>query len=115
MESLNTEKTIAQWQVEVDKWIKTYGVRYFSELTNMAILTEEVGELARIMSRTYGDQSFKKSDLDKNLADEMADVLWVLMCMANQTGVDLNAALLKNMEKKTSRDAERHKENDKLK
>ncbi|HEY8367072.1 MAG TPA: MazG nucleotide pyrophosphohydrolase domain-containing protein, partial [Bacteroidia bacterium] len=80
-----------------------------------AILTEEVGELARIMSRTYGDQSFKKSDLDKNLADEMADVLWVLMCMANQTGVDLNAALLKNMEKKTSRDAERHKENDKLK
>jgi len=115
MESLNTEKTIAQWQVEVDKWIKTYGVRYFSELTNMAILTEEVGELARIMSRTYGDQSFKKSDLDKNLADEMADVLWVLMCMANQTGVDLNAALQKNMEKKTSRDAERHKENDKLK
>lgn len=115
MESLNTEKTIAQWQVEVDKWIKTYGVRYFSELTNMAILTEEVGELARIMSRTYGDQSFKKSDLDKNLADEMADVLWVLMCMANQTGVDLNAALQKNMEKKTSRDAERHKDNDKLK
>lgn len=115
MESLNTEKTIAQWQVEVDKWIKTYGVRYFSELTNMAILTEEVGELARIMSRTYGDQSFKKSDLDKNLADEMADVLWVLMCMANQTGVDLNAALQKNIEKKTSRDAERHKENDKLK
>lgn len=115
MESLNTEKTIAQWQVEVDKWIKTYGVRYFSELTNMAILTEEVGELARIVSRTYGDQSFKKSDLDKNLADEMADVLWVLMCMANQTGVDLNAALQKNMEKKTSRDAERHKENDKLK
>ena len=115
MESLNTEKTIAQWQAEVDKWIKSYGVRYFSELTNMAILTEEVGELARIMSRTYGDQSFKKSDLDKNLADEMADVLWVLMCMANQTGVDLNAALQKNIEKKTSRDAERHKDNDKLK
>lgn len=115
MEGVNTEKTIAEWQSEVDKWIKTYGVRYFSELTNMAILTEEVGELARIMSRTYGDQSFKKSDLDKNLADEMADVLWVLMCMANQTGVDLGAAMQKNMEKKTARDAERHKENDKLK
>lgn len=107
-------KTLPEWQKEVDEWIKTVGVRYFSELTNMAILTEEVGELARIMSRTYGDQSFKKSDLDKNLADEMADVLWVLMCMANQTGVDLNQALQNNMKKKTERDAERHKNNKKL-
>ncbi|TKG93590.1 pyrophosphatase [Puteibacter caeruleilacunae] len=106
---------IKEAQELVDKWIKTYGVRYFSELTNMAILTEEVGELARIMARTYGDQSFKKSDLKKNLADEMADVMWVLICLANQTGVDLNEALLKNIEKKTSRDATRHKENDKLK
>ena len=93
----------------------TLGVRYFSELTNLAILTEEVGELARIMARTYGDQSFKKSDEGKDLADEMADVLWVLICLANQTGVDLNEAFLKNMEKKTSRDINRHQNNEKLK
>lgn len=107
--------TIVEAQQQVDGWIKTVGVRYFSELTNMAILTEEVGELARIMARTYGDQSFKKSDLEKNLADEMADVLWVLICLANQTGVDLTSALEKNFEKKNIRDAERHKGNDKLK
>ena len=98
----------------VDDWIRQYGVRYFSELTNMAILTEEVGELARIMARTYGDQSFKKSDEKYNLADEMADVLWVLVCMANQTGVDLTEAFRKNIEKKTNRDNKRHLENDKL-
>ena len=107
--------TIQQAQQDVDQWIKTVGVRYFSELTNMAILTEEVGELARIMARTYGDQSFKKADLDKNLADEMADVLWVLICIANQTGVDLTQALQKNFEKKSARDAERHQNNEKLK
>ena len=107
--------TIQQAQQQVDGWIKTVGVRYFSELTNMAILTEEVGELARIMARTYGDQSFKKTDLDKNLADEMADVLWVLICLANQTGVDLTVALEKNFEKKTKRDTERHQQNEKLK
>ena len=107
--------TIKEAQQQVDGWIKTVGVRYFSELTNMAILTEEVGELARIMARTYGDQSFKKSDRDKNLADEMADVLWVLICLANQTGVDLTDALQKNIEKKTKRDAERHRQNEKLK
>jgi len=107
--------TIQQAQQQVDGWIKTVGVRYFSELTNMAILTEEVGELARIMARTYGDQSFKKTDLNKNLADEMADVLWVLICLANQTGVDLTDALKKNFEKKTKRDAERHRQNEKLK
>lgn len=107
--------TIKDAQQQVDDWIKTVGVRYFSELTNMTILTEEVGELARIMARTYGDQSFKKSDLDKNLADEMADVLWVLICLANQTGVDLTDALQKNMEKKTKRDAVRHQQNEKLK
>jgi NTP pyrophosphatase (non-canonical NTP hydrolase) len=107
--------TIQQAQQQVDGWIKTVGVRYFSELTNMAILTEEVGELARIMARTYGDQSFKKTDLNKNLADEMADVLWVLICLANQTGVDLTDALQKNFEKKTKRDAERHQQNEKLK
>jgi NTP pyrophosphatase (non-canonical NTP hydrolase) len=106
--------TIQEAQQKVDEWIKTYGVRYFSELTNMAILTEEVGELARIMARTYGDQSFKKSDLSKNLADEMADVLWVLFCLANQTGVDLEDALHKNIEKKTQRDADRHHNNKKL-
>ncbi|SFK58831.1 NTP pyrophosphatase, house-cleaning of non-canonical NTPs [Porphyromonadaceae bacterium KH3CP3RA] len=106
--------TIQEAQKQVDEWIKTYGVRYFSELTNMAILTEEVGELARIMARTYGDQSFKKSDLSKNLADEMADVLWVLLCLANQTGVDLEKALVKNIEKKTRRDADRHLNNKKL-
>lgn len=107
--------TIEEAQEKVDHWIKTVGVRYFSELTNMTILTEEVGELARIMARTYGDQSFKKSDLDKNLADEMADVLWVLICLANQTGIDLTEALEKNFEKKNIRDAERHKNNEKLK
>lgn len=107
--------TIQLAQQQVDGWIKTTGVRYFSELTNMAILTEEVGELARIMARTYGDQSFKKSDMDKNLPDEMADVLWVLICLANQTGVDLTEALQKNLEKKNSRDKERHQQNEKLK
>lgn len=106
--------TIQQAQEQVDGWIKTVGVRYFSELTNMAILTEEVGELARIMARTYGDQSFKKTDLDKNLSDEMADVLWVLICLANQTGVNLTEAFQKNIEKKTKRDAERHQQNEKL-
>lgn len=106
--------TIAEAQQMVDHWIKTAGVRYFSELTNMAILTEEVGELARIMARKYGDQSFKKSDEQYNMADEMADVLWVLICLANQTGVDLNEAFLKNMEKKNNRDKERHQNNSKL-
>ena len=106
--------TIQQAQQEVDHWIKTTGVRYFSELTNMAILTEEVGELARIMARKYGDQSFKESDKEMNLSDEIADVLWVLICLANQTGVDLANALQKNIEKKTQRDAERHKNNPKL-
>lgn len=106
---------IKEAQQQVDHWIKTVGVRYFSELTNMAILTEEVGELARIMARKYGDQSFKESDKEKNLADEMADVLWVLICLANQTGVDLTDALQKNFEKKNIRDANRHKENEKLK
>ncbi|MGE4287455.1 MAG: nucleotide pyrophosphohydrolase [Salinivirgaceae bacterium] len=108
------ELTFAEAQKKVDDWIKTYGVRYFSELTNMAVLTEEVGELARIMARTYGDQSFKKSDLKSNLADEMADVLWVLICLANQTGVDLSDAFEKNMQKKTLRDKERHLKNKKL-
>ena len=107
--------TIDNAQQQVDQWIKTVGVRYFSELTNMAILTEEVGELARIMASKYGDQSFKESDKDKNMADEMADVLWVLICLANQTGVDLTDALQKNFEKKNIRDAERHKQNEKLK
>jgi len=107
--------TINEAQQQVDGWIKKVGVRYFSELTNMAVLTEEVGELARIMARTYGDQSFKKTDLDKNLADEMADVLWVLICLANQTGVNLTEAFEKNIEKKTKRDAERHQQNEKLK
>jgi NTP pyrophosphatase (non-canonical NTP hydrolase) len=106
--------TIHEAQQKVDEWIKTIGVRYFSELTNMAILTEEVGELARIMARKYGDQSFKKSDEGYELADEMADVLWVLICLANQTGVDLNAAFLKNLEKKTTRDKDRHRNNKKL-
>jgi len=107
--------TLPEAQQMVDQWIKTIGVRYFSELTNLAILTEEVGELARIMARTYGDQSFKKSDEGKDMADEMADVLWVLICLANQTGVDLNEAFLKNMEKKTCRDKDRHQNNEKLK
>ena len=98
----------------VDQWIKTYGVRYFSELTNMAVLTEEVGEMARIMARKYGDQSFKEGE-KANLGDEMADVLWVLLCIANQTGVDLTAELRRNLEKKTSRDNQRHLNNPKLK
>jgi NTP pyrophosphatase (non-canonical NTP hydrolase) len=106
---------IKEAQQQVDHWIKTVGVRYFSELTNMAILTEEVGELARIMARKYGDQSFKESDKNKDLADEMADVLWVLICLANQTGVDLTEALEKNFLKKNIRDANRHKDNEKLK
>jgi NTP pyrophosphatase (non-canonical NTP hydrolase) len=107
--------TINEAQKQVDNWIKKYGVRYFSELTNMTILTEEVGELARIIARKFGDQSFKKSDEKYELGDEMADVLWVLICMANQTGIDLNEAFIKNMEKKTLRDKERHKNNQKLK
>ncbi len=111
----SNEVTLTEAQQMVDQWIKTIGVRYFSELTNLAILTEEVGELARIMARTYGDQSFKKSDEGKDMADEMADVLWVLICLANQTGVDLNEAFLKNIEKKTSRDKDRHQNNEKLK
>ena len=106
--------TLEQAQQNVDQWIKTIGVRYFSELTNMAILTEEVGELARVMARTYGDQSFKKGEESANLADEMADVLWVLICLANQTGVDLTTALQHNMDKKTHRDAQRHQDNPKL-
>ena len=105
--------TLEEAQKTVDNWIKTYGVRYFSELTNMAVLTEEVGELARIMARTYGDQSFKAGE-KHDLADEMADVLWVLICLANQTGVDLTEAFRKNLEKKTSRDKDRHKNNPKL-
>ncbi len=111
----SNEVTLSEAQQMVDTWIKTIGVRYFSELTNLAMLTEEVGELARIMVRTYGDQSFKQSDEGKDLGDEMADVLWVLICLANQTGVDLNEAFLKNIEKKTSRDSERHQNNEKLK
>ena len=107
--------TISEAQKVVDEWINTTGVRYFNELTNMAILTEEVGELARLMARTYGEQSFKESDQNRDLGDEMADVLWVLICLANQTGVDLTEALNKNLEKKNIRDANRHKENDKLK
>ena len=105
---------IKEAQEQVDQWIKTIGVRYFSELTNMAILTEEVGELARIMARTYGDQSFKKGESPDQLADEMADVLWVLICLANQTGTDLTTAFKRNMEKKTLRDADRHQQNEKL-
>lgn len=107
--------TIRGAQELVDAWIRTYGVRYFGELTNLALLTEEVGELARIMARTYGDQSFKESDLGRDLSDEMADVLWVLLCLANQTGVDLTEALRRNLDKKSSRDATRHRANEKLK
>jgi len=106
--------TLENAQQMVDEWIKTIGVRYFSELTNTAILMEEVGELARIMARKYGDQSFKAEEKSKEMADEMADVLWVLLCLANQTGVNLGEAFLKNMEKKTTRDSERHKNNEKL-
>lgn len=107
--------TIEQAQQTVDNWIKTTGVRYFSELTNMAMLTEEVGEVARIIARKYGEQSFKESDKQKELSDELADVLFVLICLANQTGVNLTEALQKNLEKKTNRDSQRHKENEKLK
>ena len=107
--------TIDEAQQIVDEWITTTGGRYFSELTNMALLTEEVGEVARIIARKYGEQSFKESDKDKDLADELADVLFVLICIANQTGVDLTKALEKNLTKKSIRDATRHKENDKLK
>lgn len=111
---MNSKLSIEDAQKQVDEWIKNYGIRYFSELTNMAILTEEVGELARVISRTYGEQSFKESDKKHDLADEMADVLWVLMCMANQTGVNLTEAFEKNMLKKTARDNTRHIENKKL-
>ena len=107
--------TLQEAQENVDRWIKEYGVRYFNELTNMAILTEEVGEVARIIARRYGEQSFKESDKQIDLADELADVLWVLICLANQTGVDLTEALQKNIDKKTSRDNRRHKEIEKLK
>lgn len=107
--------TLQEAQERVDHWIKTYGVRYFSELTNMVLLTEEVGEVARIIARRYGDQSFKKEDTEKELADELADVLFVLICLANQTGTDLTEALERNLEKKTSRDSERHLNNEKLK
>ncbi|MDA3880885.1 MAG: nucleotide pyrophosphohydrolase [Prolixibacteraceae bacterium] len=107
--------TIKQAQSQVDQWIRTIGVRYFSELTNMAVLTEEVGELARIMARTYGDQSFKEGESPDTMADEMADVLWILICLANQTGVDLEEAFRKNIEKKTLRDKDRHSSNEKLK
>lgn len=106
--------TIKDAQELVDNWIKEYGVRYFNELTNMAILTEEVGELARIVVRKFGEQSFKESDNNRNLSEEMADILFVLICMANQTGVDLTEALKKSMEKKTNRDSDRHKNNEKL-
>ena len=106
--------TIQEAQQQVDQWIQSSGVRYFSELTNMAILTEEVGEVARLMSRQYGEQSFKESDKGKELADELADVLWVIICIANQTGVDLTSALQKNFDKKTYRDADRHINNEKL-
>ena len=109
------EITLKEAQQRVDEWIKTVGVRYFNELTNLGILMEEVGELSRLMVRTYGEQSFKESDKGKELSDEMADVLWVLLCLANQTGVDLTAALQKNMEKKTRRDSQRHESNEKLK
>src|SRR5688572_16728807 len=107
--------TIETAQQEVDQWIKTHGVRYFSELTNMTILTEEIGELARIMSRKYGDQSFKEGEEKADLGDEMADVLWVLICLANQTGVNLTEAFRQNMLKKTNRDINRHRSNEKLK
>jgi len=106
---------ISEAQQTVDQWIKTTGVRYFNELTNMAMLTEEVGEVARIIARKYGEQSFKESDKDKELSDELADVLFVLICIANQTGVDLTDALQKNLDKKTKRDSERHQQNEKLK
>jgi len=107
--------TLEEAQQQVDAWIQTTGVRYFNELTNMAILTEEVGEVARLISRQYGEQSFKESDKGKELGDELADVLWVVICLANQTGVNLTEAFQKNMEKKTLRDSDRHQQNEKLK
>ena len=107
--------TIKEAQQTIDRWIKQYGVRYFNELTNMAILTEEVGEVARIIARRYGEQSSKESDLDKKLEDELADVLWVVICLANQTGIDLEEALRRNIEKKSNRDSKRHLQNEKLK
>lgn len=110
---MDTDITLSEAQQAVDKWIKTYGVRYFSELTNMACLTEEVGELARVIARKYGDQSFKPGEKD-NAGEEMADILWVLLCLANQTGVDLTEEFRKSMEKKTMRDSERHLKNEKL-
>jgi NTP pyrophosphatase (non-canonical NTP hydrolase) len=106
--------TINEAQLQVDEWIRTKGVRYFNELTNMAILTEEVGEVARLMSRKYGEQSFKEDEKNKELSDELADVLWVLICIANQTGIDLEEALKKNFQKKNNRDGERHLNNEKL-
>ncbi|MGN1375536.1 MAG: nucleotide pyrophosphohydrolase [Prevotella sp.] len=112
--SENKDITLQEAQNMVDKWIKTYGVRYFSELTNLAILTEEVGELARVIARRYGEQSFKEGEKD-NLGDEMADVLWVLMCLANQTGINLTEQFIKNIQKKTDRDKNRHAANKKLK
>lgn len=114
MTEFDDNMTISDAQKMVDNWIKTYGVRYFSELTNMACLTEEVGELARVMARQYGDQSFKEGE-KANIGEEMADILWVLLCLANQTGVDLTEELRKSMEKKTKRDSDRHKKNTKLK
>jgi NTP pyrophosphatase (non-canonical NTP hydrolase) len=113
--SFMNDITLSEAQTKVDQWIKTVGVRYFNELTNLGILMEEVGELSRLMVRQYGEQSFKESDKGKALSDEMADVLWVLICLANQTGVNLTEALQKNFEKKNLRDGERHKENEKLK
>lgn len=113
--SEKSSPSLAELQLTVDQWIKTTGVRYFNELTNTAILMEEVGELARLMARTYGEQSFKESDKNRDLGDEMADVLWVLVCLANQTGVDLSAAVAKNLDKKNLRDANRHHQNEKLK
>jgi len=108
------ELTLREAQTKVDEWIKTVGVRYFNELTNLGILMEEVGELSRLMVRQYGEQSFKESDKGKELSDEMADILWVLICLANQTGVDLTQALYRNLEKKNTRDSERHRNNEKL-
>ena len=107
--------TIREAQSKVDEWIKMYGVRYFGELTNMTLLTEEVGELARVMARTYGEQSSKESDLSKNMSEEIGDILWVLICIADQTGVNLEESFLSSIEKKTKRDATRHLNNDKLK
>ena len=114
MQHLNADITLAEMQEIVDEWIKTIGVRYFNERTNMVILTEEVGEVARIIARKYGEQSFKDSDLEKDLGDELADVLWVLVCLANQTGVDLTDAIKRNRQKKSSRDKSRHLQNKKL-